>query len=369
MKIFHSPVWNVAGLPFHELTIQQTAELLLSYIEQRERCFLSTPNLNFTASAQYDEEFFESVIQSDLVVVDGVSLLVTAKLLRTPFPERVAGSDVFAFLSNTPRENKIKVFFFGGETGVAERAHQRLNESSQGMRSCGFFEPGMGSVEEMSSDEIITLINESEADFLVVALGAKKGQQWIMRNLERLNIPVVSHLGAVINFVAGTVERAPLKWQKYGLEWLWRIRQEPKLIKRYFRDAVTYANLFVTQIQPLLWFSKRLKSKALSRERPSGLDLKSGHELVLTMSGCMESEIWPQLDEILELIVLDADKRPVIIDGSALDWIGGDIVGRMLLLSGQLKKQGRDLKLRSFSDDVQRLLRYGGVLRRFQLTS
>ena len=84
------------------------------------------------------------------------------------------------------------------------------------MIACGALNPGMGTVESMSDKAIIDQINAAEPDFLVVALGAKKGQQWIMQNREQLNVSVISHLGAVVNFVGDNIQRAPLRWQKTG---------------------------------------------------------------------------------------------------------------------------------------------------------
>ena len=108
----------------------------------------------------------------------------------------------------------------------------------------------MGTVESMSDKAIIDQINAAEPDFLVVALGAKKGQQWIMKNREQLNVSVISHLGAVVNFVGDNVQRAPLRWQKMGLEWVWRILQEPLLWKRYLVDGLWFLRLMITRVFP-----------------------------------------------------------------------------------------------------------------------
>ncbi|MGH6906459.1 MAG: WecB/TagA/CpsF family glycosyltransferase, partial [Aestuariivirga sp.] len=80
----------------------------------------------------------------------------------------------------------------------------------------------------MEDPSIIDSINATGADFLLVALGARKGQTWLLRNMEALKVPVVSHLGATLNFLAGTVRRAPAGMRKLGLEWLWRIKEEPQ---------------------------------------------------------------------------------------------------------------------------------------------
>ncbi|KKM23840.1 hypothetical protein LCGC14_1611150, partial [marine sediment metagenome] len=227
------------GLPFDALSLDEAVVEVESAIQTQKRCFLSTPNINFTIAATEDEAFFDSVVQSDLSVVDGMPLVWLASLSGLPIKERVAGSDLFQALMTRKRETPIRVFFFGGEEGIAELAHLKLNSDVQGMESVGFYDPGFVSIEEMSQSHIIDKINQSKPDFLLVALGAKKGQAWIMANQEKLNAPVISHLGAVINFVAGHVERAPKKWQKFGLEWLWRVKQEPKLWRRYASDGVS----------------------------------------------------------------------------------------------------------------------------------
>lgn len=84
----------------------------------------------------------------------------------------------------------------------------------------------------MSNAETIERINASGADFLVVSLGARKGQAWIMQNRQHLSVLLISHLDAMVNFVAGTVSRAQQWMQRFGLEWLWRIKEEPVLWRR-----------------------------------------------------------------------------------------------------------------------------------------
>ena len=142
------------GLPFDAVSLKEAAAIISESIEQQTPCCVSTPNLNFTVMAQDDPEFYNSVIESDLVVADGMPLIWVAKLLNLPIEERVAGSDLFAYLSNQPRERKIRVFFFGGESGIAEKAHHELNKTSPGMESCGFYDPGFVSIEAMSKESI-----------------------------------------------------------------------------------------------------------------------------------------------------------------------------------------------------------------------
>lgn len=100
----------------------------------------------------------------------------------------------------------------------------------------------------MSAPELLAQINATGAHFLVVSLGAQKGQAWIVQNMEQLTIPVISHLGAVVNFVAGEVNRAPMWMRKVGLEWLWRIKEEPSLWRRYAADAWLVSRILFKRI-------------------------------------------------------------------------------------------------------------------------
>ena len=86
------------------------------------------------------------------------------------------------------------------------------------------------------------------ADFLAVSLGAKKGQLWLHRNHQRLTVPVRAHLGVTVNFQAGTVKRAPPRLRAWGLEWLWRIKEEPHLWRRYAHDGWVLLGLIFTRV-------------------------------------------------------------------------------------------------------------------------
>jgi N-acetylglucosaminyldiphosphoundecaprenol N-acetyl-beta-D-mannosaminyltransferase len=210
-------------------------------------------------AAQECEEFRQSVLSSDLSVADGAPILWLAEKQGTPLPERVAGADIFdALRYGAGRQllgRAVKVFFFGGPEGVAQRACEVLNQEHEAtgfMQGVGAIYPGHGSVDDMSSERWIQQINASGADFLVVALGARKGQAWIMANRHRLTVPVVSHLGAVVNFVAKTVRRAPRPVRRLGLEWVSPIKEEPELFDRYWADGKGFLRL---------WFAKRAKHR------------------------------------------------------------------------------------------------------------
>ena len=249
---FERQVFCLLGLPFDAVDLAGAVRAVQSSARSRTPCFFSTPNTNFVVTAQRDDAFRASVYRSDLSLIDGMPLLWMARLLGLPFRERVAGSMLFEALRQSTAQ-PIGVYFFGGPDGVAAAAAQHLNTQPQGLHCVGHDSPGFVSVEAMSDAARIERINASAADFVVVSLGAKKGQAWIERNRARLRAPVISHLGAVVNFVAGTVRRAPGWMQRSGLEWLWRIREEPALWQRYAQDARAASTLLFRCVIPYAW--------------------------------------------------------------------------------------------------------------------
>jgi N-acetylglucosaminyldiphosphoundecaprenol N-acetyl-beta-D-mannosaminyltransferase len=249
------------GLPFDVIDLDTAVARIHAAVASRTRLFISTPNTNFVVAARHDAAFRDSVFHSDLSLMDGKPLVWAARLMGIPVPERVSGADVFEALRR-PGSDPMSVYLFGGQPGVAARAAANINASQGPLKCVGFDKAGFGSVEDMSDDATIDRINASGADFLVVSLGAAKGQAWIEHNLPRLQVPVVSHLGAVVGFVAGSLKRAPPWMRRSGLEWLWRVKEEPHLWKRYVSDGLVFLRLLAFDVIP------GALRRPISNERP-----------------------------------------------------------------------------------------------------
>lgn len=239
----------ILGLPFDAINLQDAVERVRDAARSKTPLFISTPNLNFLIASQDDTAFRDSVKHSDLSLPDGMPIIWLAKLFGIPLKERVAGSTLFEALRQWPLkagDSTLRVFFFGGPPGTAQQACASVNMNSVGMVCTGFISPGFGSIEDMSTTEILNQINASNADFVIVSLGAKKGQAWIERNRRHLSAPIISHLGAVVNFAAGNIQRAPVWVQQMGMEWVWRIKEEPTLWKRYLSDGLQLIKIIAT---------------------------------------------------------------------------------------------------------------------------
>ncbi|MBC7482174.1 MAG: WecB/TagA/CpsF family glycosyltransferase [Rhizobacter sp.] len=287
---FGRPLVCVLGLPFDAIDLEQAVQRIRAAAFAGQRCFVSTSNLNFAMTARVDAAFRGAVLRSDLNLADGMPLVWTARLLGLPLTQRVSGADVFEAL-RAHGGPPITVFLFGGPPGVAERARGAINRGGSGMRCVGFDDAGFGTVESMSGDDRIDRINRSGAQFVIASLGAGKGQAWLERNAGRLTAPVLSHLGAVLNFAAGSVRRAPRWMIASGLEWLWRVKEEPSLWRRYWHDGACALGLLMTSVMPEAIAAWRARGRDTQAAAPARLEVSHlPRRHVLRLSGDWRSD-------------------------------------------------------------------------------
>jgi N-acetylglucosaminyldiphosphoundecaprenol N-acetyl-beta-D-mannosaminyltransferase len=322
---------------------------------------VSTPNLHFLVLSLIDREFRETILESDLCPADGMPVVWIARLLGIPIKGRVAGSDIFeALKASRSTARPLKIFLFGGAEGVADAASRALNRASGGLTCVGWVYPGFGTVEEMSADAVIDKINASGADFLVASLGAKKGQLWLQRNQRRLRIPIRAHLGATVNFQAGTVRRAPRILRILGLEWLWRIKEEPHLWARYWHDGTVLLRLLLTRVLPLAAAARWARFTARRQEGALFIEETEGSEAVtLRLVGDASARYVDKA--ILPFRRALKTKKQVIIDFADTRVIDARFLGLLLMLRKQLKLNRVSLRFTGASPRLERLFRLNGA--------
>jgi N-acetylglucosaminyldiphosphoundecaprenol N-acetyl-beta-D-mannosaminyltransferase len=348
-------VYCVLGMPVDAVDMAAALHRVAAAARSRAPYLISTPNLNFLANSLQDAEFRDSLLQSDLCTADGAPIVWIARLLGIPLTERVAGSDMFDRLAATRLARKLGVFFFGGAPGTAAAACEKLSVQD-GLCGVGAIDPGYASVGELSGDRFIDAINASDAQFLVVALGAAKGQAWLMRNHNRLQVPVRAHLGATVNFQAGDVKRAPRLVRRSGLEWLWRIKEEPHLWKRYWADAGVLLRLLITRVVPLARL-RRQHQRAFGESGAFEVTTLQGVQVV-TLRLCGHATA----QNIARAIVhfrnaINLHKNRLVVDLSGLEFADARFLGLLLMVHKQLKVRGSDLQLVGASRDTERLFR------------
>ena len=367
---FSRDVHHVLGLPFDALDMAAATQRIRAAVQLRRPCFFSTPNLSFVTAALTNPSLRDSVVRSDMSIADGMPLLWAARLMGVPLPERVAGSSLFATLWHA-QGAPIKVFFFGGAEGVAEAASQRLNADAAGLRCVGFDSPGFGTVAQMSSDERIGRINATGAEFIVVSIGVAKGQAWIEHNRERLHAPVLAYLGAVVNFVAGKVKRAPAWMQHAGLEWLWRISEEPPLWRRYASDGATFARLLATRVIPYAWNAHRnapgasdIAAAAVEYRDAGKVAGVAGVTGVAGVAGAAELHLrgaWTAANlGPLRQAFAEAASRPgaLRLDASRVTHMDSAAIALLCLLWAHFARGAHVLQVSAVAPSVERVIRY-----------
>ena len=350
---YFRPVRCILGIPVDAVSTEDARRIVEGAVERGERCFISTPNLNFLVSSMSDTEFRNSVIRSDLSLPDGQPLVWLARFLGCPVVERVAGASLFEQLRERCQQ-KLRLYIFGGPDGAAERAASKVNQQGGPLLCAGAESPVYGSVQDLSQDEYISRINDSKADFLVVSLGAKKGQAWIEENLDRIQVPVVSHLGAVVNLLAGRIRRAPPSVQRLGCEWLWRIKEEPILWRRYLHDGVKFLALIITRAIPAAMLSRKLAGNRAGLRRAHISIQRQPESWLLKLSGgWAEANLMPLRQALARV---GRSRAALVLDMSRVEYLDAAAIGLLLLAYGHQSKQGRELVLHNVPARIRTLL-------------
>jgi N-acetylglucosaminyldiphosphoundecaprenol N-acetyl-beta-D-mannosaminyltransferase len=354
-------VYCILGMPIDAVEMLSVVRSVEAAAASKTPFFISTPNLNFLVSSQEDPEFRETLLLSDLCPADGMSIVWVARLIGIPIKSRIAGCDIFETLK-TKRNlaTPLKVFVFGGAEGVARAASRVMNAERSGLYCVGALYPGFGSLDEMSGCETIEEINSSGADLLVASLGAKKGQLWLQRNHVRLRVPVRAHLGALVNFEAGALKRAPTFLQRWNLEWLWRIKEEPHLWRRYWHDGGVLVRLLVARVLPFAIWTWWLSVKYGNRERDLTISQhQSGESVTVSLAGAATVRYVDKVIAVFRDAI--AAKKRIIIDFSNTRVIDARFLGLLLMIRKMAKNNGTSAILIGLSPALRRIFRLNGL--------
>jgi N-acetylglucosaminyldiphosphoundecaprenol N-acetyl-beta-D-mannosaminyltransferase len=353
-------VYGLLGIPIDASDRNSVLKRILTAAGEGQRFLLSTANVNFLTESKRDAEFRESLLSSDLCCVDGMPIVWLARLFGIPISERVSGSDLFdTARSNCSRSEPIKVFLFGGGEGVARTLCRIINAQAGGMHCVGWLNPGFGPIAEMSASNIIQTINRSDADLLAVFLSAKKAQSWLMTNHERLRVTVRGQFGATINYQVGAVRRAPVFLQRLGFEWLWRIKEEPYLWRRYWKDGLALAGLVIACAFPIaVSLSWR---RYLQKNGEQQLSLEKCEHRELAVVSLVGSATKIQITQSIAFFrTLLAEDRNIEIDISQTMAVDPRFFGLLLMLRKQLRADGKILKFRGISKRSRRIFQRNG---------
>lgn len=216
---------NVLGIPVDSISMESAVAKIEAFIQEASPHLIATANAEMVMLAQQDNELMDILQHASLVVPDGAGVVWAARYQGNEVRERVAGFDLTQRLLAEAAIKGYRVYFFGAGPGIAEQAKQTAEACYPGIH---IVKTRDGYFTEADEAEIIEDIVSMQPHILLAALGVPKQEKWLMRNLNKLQVPVAIGVGGTLDVMAGTVKRAPLWMQQANLEWLYRLLKQPQ---------------------------------------------------------------------------------------------------------------------------------------------
>ncbi len=237
---------ELLGCPIHAMTLDQTLAEVDRAIRARRRLRIGVVNAAKLVNMRRNAELREDVLSSDLILADGMSVVWAARLLGRPLPERVAGIDLMQEMLRVGNESGYRVYCLGATQAVLDATIARIARDYPKVVIAGRHHGYFRSEEESS---IAAEIAASRADILFVAMSSPLKERFLARWSDHLDVPVWHGVGGSFDVLAGHVRRAPSGWQRLGLEWLYRVKQEPRrLWRRYLVTNTLFCEMVLLEL-------------------------------------------------------------------------------------------------------------------------
>jgi len=207
-----------------------------------KKLLINTINAHSYNIAQKDELFAEALTKCDVLIPDGASIVKAVKWFKGASIERIAGWDLFVYEMEKLNKKGGTCFFLGSSEKVLKLIREKASKDYPNIKVVTYSPPYKNEFTEKENAAMIHAINAANPDLLWIGMTAPKQEKWAYKHLQQLDINChIGTIGAVFDFYAGTVKRAPLWWQGYNLEWLFRLIKEPRRMwKRYIIGNVLF---------------------------------------------------------------------------------------------------------------------------------
>jgi N-acetylglucosaminyldiphosphoundecaprenol N-acetyl-beta-D-mannosaminyltransferase len=241
---------EILGIPIAMTDYRQAMDVMDGMIEAGEPGYVCCVAVHAVMVAQSDPEMRAAVLGSTLTVPDGMPLVWAANLIGENLPERVYGPELMRLYNDRCRERGHRVWLYGGrDQGSLAQLALNMHKAHPGMTIVGGYSPPFRPLSEAEEDEIARQINAARPDVLWVGIGVPKQEKWMARMRDKLEVPVMCAVGAAFDFHAGRISQAPAWMQRHGLEWTYRIAQEPRrLLPRYLSHNPRFMAAFARQL-------------------------------------------------------------------------------------------------------------------------
>ena len=222
----------IFNCPIDVLTMKETVQIVDNAVKEGKHIHHAVVNAAKIVKMQEDKELYNSIVNADIINADGMPIVWASRLLGKPLPERVAGIDLMQELIKLAYNRKYKIFFFGAKEEVVKKVVKKYSKEYSPEIIAGY-RNGYYSEEEESL--IAKQIAESKANILFVGISSPKKEKFLYKYKHILkNVNFIMGVGGSFDVIAGKIKRAPKWMQKYGLEWVYRLVQEPRRMWRRY---------------------------------------------------------------------------------------------------------------------------------------
>ncbi len=219
---------TVLGQRFAALTKEELLQAVAKKLRGNGQTAIFTPNPQMLLRSARDKHVAHTLRRADILLPDGIGVVLASRLLGTPLPCRISGIDFAHDILDLAAKEGLHVFLLGGRPGVAAAAAKRLKSDCSGLKICGC---AHGYFDERQSRELLKKIRLAEPKIIFVCLGSPRQEEWIAQNMASIpSLGLAMGLGGSLDVWSGKLKRAPKALQKAGLEWLWRVLREPRRI-------------------------------------------------------------------------------------------------------------------------------------------
>lgn len=218
----------ILGIHFVNKSFDDVVAQLEEYIKSQQKAFIVTANPEIVMYADGHPEYKSIVQAADLVVPDGIGIVIASKILNNPIQERVAGFDLTVRLLELGNKRKWRIYLLGGKPETNQKAVENIRSNYPQLQIAGshhgFF--------DWQDPTVTEEIKAANPNIVFVALGFPKQEKWIFENLPQFSKGLFIGVGGSIDVLAGEVKRAPLFWRRLNLEWFYRLLMQPTRWKR-----------------------------------------------------------------------------------------------------------------------------------------
>ncbi|MBR6748757.1 MAG: WecB/TagA/CpsF family glycosyltransferase [Clostridia bacterium] len=218
---------NILGIRFDNLDARDALSWCERSLNEKKKGYIVTPNAEFVYACRQNETSRTLINNAALVTPDGIGVVYAGKILGTPVKDRVPGCDLAESLAASMARSGHTLYLLGAKPGVAEKAAENMKVKHPGLKIVGTHDGYFKDAEPVLED-----IRRTAPDVVFVCLGFPKQEQFMADHLQTLPCTLMLGLGGSLDVFAGVVNRAPEIYQKLGMEWFYRLCQEPKRIKR-----------------------------------------------------------------------------------------------------------------------------------------